>query len=77
MIVIVITSCILFFLLNLSATSEKHLIYNKEETRTNCAKQMDRYKIRSPTEHYCLLYAVTPNKLQGNRISIIGGVSQS
>ena len=65
MIVIVITSCILFFLLNLSATSEKYPIYNKEETRTNCAKQMDKYKIRSPTEHYCLLYAVTPNRNAG------------
>lgn len=77
MIVILITICILFFLLNLSAISEKHPIYNKEETRNNLAKQMDKYKNRSPPEHYCLLYAVTPNKLQGNRISIIGGVSQS
>ena len=31
----------------------------------NCAKQMDKYKIRSPTEHYCLLYAVTPNRNAG------------
>ena len=65
MIVIFVTSCILFFLLNLSATSEKHPICNKEETRTNCAKQIDKYKIRSPTENYCLLYAVTPSRNAG------------